>query len=80
MDSSKTRALDDPLITGLLGELVRAIAASGPGAPKPTPVESFLAAHPKALEFVQAPKPIPTSFAREAFFAVTAFGSPTVTA
>jgi catalase len=54
-------------------ELNRAIAASGPGASKPTPVEAFLASHPKALEFVQAPKPVPTSFARESFFAVTAF-------
>jgi catalase len=54
-------------------ELNRALIASGPGAAKPTPIEAFLAAHPKALQFVQAPKPIPTSFAREAFFAVTAF-------
>jgi len=54
-------------------ELFRAIAASGPGAPKPTPVEVFLGSHPKALQFVQAPKPSPTSFARESFFAVTAF-------
>src|SRR5262249_35276248 len=54
-------------------ELNRAIAASGPGAAKPTPIEKFLGSHPKALRFVQAPKPIPTSFAREAFFAVTAF-------
>ena len=54
-------------------ELNRAIAASGPGAPKPTPIEVFLGSHPKALQFVQAPKPVPTSFAREAFFAVTAF-------
>jgi catalase len=54
-------------------ELFRAIAASGPGAPKPTPIEKFLGSHPKALKFVQAPKPLPTSFAREPFFAVTAF-------
>jgi catalase len=54
-------------------ELNRAILASGPGASKPTPIESFLSAHPKALAFVQAPKPIPTSFARDAFFALTAF-------
>ena len=54
-------------------ELLRAIGNSGPDAPKPTPVESFLGSHPKALEFVQAPKPIPTSFAKESFFAVSAF-------
>jgi catalase len=33
----------------------------------------LLAAHPHAKRFVDTPKPIPTSFAREAFFAVTAF-------
>jgi catalase len=54
-------------------EFARAIATSGPNAPKPTPIEAFLGAHPKALKFVQDPKPIPTSFARESFFAVSAF-------
>jgi catalase len=34
---------------------------------------TFLAAHPNAQRFVSTPKPIPTSFAREAFFAVTSF-------
>ena len=33
----------------------------------------FLGTHPKALAFVQAPKPAPSSFAREAYFGVTAF-------
>jgi catalase len=32
----------------------------------------FLSAHPAALKFAVAPKPIPTSFAREAFFGVSA--------
>jgi catalase len=36
-------------------------------------IQAFLAAHPAALAFVQAPKPIPTSFARESYFTVTAF-------
>lgn len=36
-------------------------------------VESFLGTHPKALAFVQAPKPAPESFANEQFFAVNAF-------
>jgi catalase len=36
-------------------------------------VEVFLAAHPAALAFVQAPKPMPTSFARENFFSVSAY-------
>lgn len=54
-------------------EFLRAIAASGPGASKPTPIEAYLASHPKALAFVQLPKPIPASFANESFFAVSAF-------
>ncbi|PWT86555.1 MAG: catalase [Acidobacteria bacterium] len=54
-------------------EFNRAIAASGPDAPKPSPVERFVASHPKAMQFVTAPKPIPTSFARESFFPVSAF-------
>ena len=56
-----------------LAEFLRAVHASGPGAPKPSPIEAFLAAHPAALKFVQVPKPIPTSFVREFFFAVNAF-------
>lgn len=36
-------------------------------------VESFLSTHPKALAFVQAPKPAPESFANEQFFGVNAF-------
>ena len=54
-------------------EFLRAIHASGPGTPKPTPVDSFLGSHPAALAFVQAPKPIPTSFAKESFYSVTAY-------
>jgi catalase len=54
-------------------EFLRAIHASGPGTPKPTPVDSFLSSHPAALAFLQAPKPIPTSFAKESFYSVTAY-------
>jgi catalase len=54
-------------------EFLKAAAASGPGAPSPPPIVNFLAAHPAAKAFVEAPKPIPTSFARQAYFAVTAF-------
>ncbi len=54
-------------------EFLRAAHASGPDAAKPTPIEVFLGANPTALEFVMAPKPVPTSFAREAFFGVNAF-------
>jgi catalase len=44
-----------------------------PDVPTPPPVAVFLAAHPAAKRFVEAPKPIPSSFARQAYFAVTAF-------
>src|ERR1700730_6400344 len=54
-------------------QFLRAIHASGPGAPKPTPIDSFLSSHPVALAFVQAPKPIPTSFAKESFYSVSAY-------
>jgi catalase len=54
-------------------EFFRAIAASGPSVPAPTPVELFVSRHSAALAFVQMPKPFPTSFAKEHFFAVNAF-------
>ena len=53
-------------------EFLRALAASPPGTPSPSLVEKFLGANPAALAFVQAPKPAPSSFAREAFYAVNA--------
>src|SRR5580704_14117214 len=52
-------------------EFLRAAAAFGAG--QVEALGSFLATHPRAKQFVEAPKPIPTSFAREAFFAVTSF-------
>jgi catalase len=54
-------------------EFVRAAIASGPGSPTPPPIVAFLAAHTAAKAFVEAPKPVPTSFARQAYFAITAF-------
>jgi catalase len=54
-------------------EFAKALATSGPTAAKPTPIENFLGSHPKALDFVMAPKPFPTSLARESFFMVSAF-------
>jgi catalase len=54
-------------------EFLRAAAASGQPGSSPSPVEVFLGAHPKALAYVQTPKPSPTSFAKEAYFGVTAF-------
>src|SRR5580765_3340982 len=52
-------------------EFLRAAAAAGAG--KPEAMGAFLTAHPNARCFVEAPKPVPTSYAREAFFAVTSF-------
>jgi catalase len=53
-------------------EFLRALASSDPSKPSPSPIEMFLSTHPKALAFVQAPKPTPSSFARESYFGVTA--------
>jgi len=54
-------------------EFLRAAAASGnQSAPHPTPIEAFLGTHPAALEFVQAPKPAPFSFACETYYGITA--------
>jgi catalase len=54
-------------------EFFHAAAASGPGAPTPPPIVAFLASHPAAKAFVEAPKPIPSSFARQPYFAINAF-------
>jgi catalase len=53
-------------------DFLRAAAASASATQSPTPVELFLHDHPAALAFVQAPKPAPSSFARESYFGVTA--------
>ena len=52
---------------------LNALIATDPAAPHPNAIEQFLGAHPAALTFVQALKPIPTSFAKESFFAISAF-------
>jgi catalase len=52
-------------------EFLRAAAAFEAG--RPEALGTFLTAYPNAKRFVDTPKPIPTSFAREAFFAVTSF-------
>lgn len=57
---------------GLIAFLNAVIATDRAG-PHPNAIERFLATHPDALRFVQVPKPIPTSFAKEAFFAISAF-------
>jgi len=54
-------------------EFLNALIATDPAGPHPNAIEQFLGAHPAALAFVQIPKPIPTSFGKESFFAVSAF-------
>ena len=56
-----------------LVEFLNAVIATDPAGPHPNAIEQFLGAHPAAMRFVQIPKPTPTSFARESFFAVSAF-------
>jgi catalase len=53
-------------------EFLRALASSDPSKLAGSPLEAFLGAHPKALAFIQAPKPNPSSFARESYFGITA--------
>ena len=63
-----------PVRTGEeFAEFLRAIAAAKSATPDPAALESFLASHSTALAFVSAPQQIPTSFARESYFGVTAF-------
>jgi catalase len=70
VDGFPTRTGDEFL------EFLRALASSDLAAPSdpahPKPIEAFLGTHPAALAFAQAPKPAPSSFAREAYFGVTA--------
>jgi catalase len=46
-------------------EFLRGVASGDPSA--------FVASHPATLAFIQTPKPSPASFAKEAYFGVTAF-------
>ncbi len=67
VDSFPTRTAKEFL------DFLNALLATDPAGPHPNAIEQFLGAHPAALRFVQTPKPIPTSFAKESFFAVSAF-------
>ena len=53
--------------------LLQAIAASGPAAAPPTPIEQFLVSHPIAAQWVTTPRPAPVSFDTLAFYGVNAF-------
>lgn len=52
-------------------QFLRGAAAMAKG--QPESLGKFLAEHPAAKRFVETPKPIPSSFVREAYFAVTSF-------
>jgi catalase len=66
VDGFPTRTGDEFL------EFLRALAASSSSNTAPSPIEQFLGTHPAALAFIQAPKPAPSSFARETYFGITA--------
>jgi catalase len=53
-------------------EFLRAAIASAQTKSSPSPIEAFFGTHPAALAFVQTSKPMPASFATEAYFGVTA--------
>ena len=54
-------------------EFLKALSASPPGSDSPSEIEKYLASHPAATAFVQAPKPTPVSFAQEPYFALNAY-------
>ena len=53
--------------------LQKAVAATDSSKPHPWPIEAFLGSHPKALKFVQDPKPVPVSFVTDSFYSNNAF-------
>jgi catalase len=55
------------------GDFLKAAAASGPRAAKPTPIEKYVAAHPNAVPFLTKQNPPPESFATTTYFGVNAF-------
>ncbi len=63
-----------PVRTGEeFAELLRAIAALKSATPNAAPLESFLSTRPAAQAYLSLPSEIPTSFATETYFAVSAF-------
>jgi catalase len=56
-----------------LREFVLAIAASGPGIAKPTPLDEFLGAHPIAKKFLESQIPPPVSYGSVSYYGVNTF-------
>lgn len=52
---------------------LKAIAATTPQSPHPSPIEQFLGAHPRALKVIVDSKPLPVSFATLDFYGNNAF-------
>ena len=52
---------------------LKAVAATPPSSPHPSPIEQFLGAHPRALKVVKESQALPRSFATLAFFGNNAF-------
>jgi catalase len=63
-----------PVATGdEFAAFLRAVGASGPSVPHPTPIEQFLGDHPIAKAFLTSQKPPPVSYATTAYFGVNSF-------
>jgi catalase len=52
---------------------LKAIAATTPTSPHPSPIEQFLGGHPRALKVITDSKPLPVSFATLGYFGNNAF-------
>lgn len=51
----------------------KALRASGPNAPEPKPVATWIATHPETQRFIAIPKPMPQSYATQDYFAIHAY-------
>jgi catalase len=56
-----------------LRDMLIALASSGPGTAKPTPIELFLGSHPIAKKFLESQIPPPVSYATVSYFGVNTF-------
>jgi catalase len=54
-------------------EFIKALIASKPGAPKPTPIERYLHIHPAAMRFVTEMPPPPQSYVTTTYHMINAF-------
>jgi catalase len=53
--------------------MLKAVAATTPASPHPSPMEAFLKSHPRALKVINDSKPLPRSFATLDFYGNNAF-------